>query len=358
VIAEDGIKAFPFDVNRVLIRQYHHLGEDIGFEEAMRFRGQLTSAIMEIMNKNPRDSDSPVYTYLNGLTPPALAGAIQGQGQNEKNSDKVQEKIINTEKSYDIAKETHSALMQQVDEAQKRGDWIAAKTLLTAIRKMMMQEKAGQNEDPYILQRLALITYKSKFPNEKDALTEAHELLNLLEPGTSNDTETLGLWGAIHKRLAELTEDPAYLDEAIRAYERGFYIRNDHYNGINYAFLLNVRAGQATDKAEAIADYVEARRVRKEVISICEVWLKNNPIPDKDMNTGKKQTEYHYHNNWYWVKATMGEAYVGIGDEEKAQQELKDAYENAPEKWMKQSTEEQLAKLKPLLGDSPLKYIV
>src|SRR3984885_6659363 len=44
VIAEDGIKTFPFDVNHVLVRQYHHLGEDIGFDEVMRFRGQLTNA--------------------------------------------------------------------------------------------------------------------------------------------------------------------------------------------------------------------------------------------------------------------------------------------------------------------------
>ena len=92
--------------------------------------------------------------------------------------------------------------MLQVDEAQKKGDWIAAKALLSAIRQMIkdeMQKKqetaqvkmVEQQEDPYILQRLALITYKRKSPNEKDALIEAHLLLNLLNPGTSNDTETL-----------------------------------------------------------------------------------------------------------------------------------------------------------------------
>src|SRR5881296_3434012 len=44
IIAEDGIKTFPFDVNRVLIRQYHHLGEDIGYGEALRFSKLLTEA--------------------------------------------------------------------------------------------------------------------------------------------------------------------------------------------------------------------------------------------------------------------------------------------------------------------------
>src|SRR5215212_6557232 len=58
VIGEDGIKTYPFDVNHVAVRQYHHLGEDIGFEEVMRFRDLLTKSILEIYNKNPREKDS------------------------------------------------------------------------------------------------------------------------------------------------------------------------------------------------------------------------------------------------------------------------------------------------------------
>lgn len=372
IIAEDGIKTFPFDISHVAVRQYHHLGEDIGFEEVMRFREQLTNAIKVIFNQEPRSKDSPVYTFLNGLTPPALAAAIQEKVQEvidasvpgkkgEENSDKV-----STSNSGAIESETHSILMQQVEEAQKKGDWITAKSLLSAIRQMMkveMQKKqetaiikiADQQEDPYVLQRLALVTYKSKFPNETDALIEAHHILNLLDPGTCNDTETLGLWGSVHKRLWELLKELKFLNEAVRAYERGFYIRNDYYNGINYAFLLNVRAAHATDTAEAIADFVEARRVRKEVLDISEKWLKNNPMPDKEKIPSSALTDYL--KNWYWAKATEGEAYVGIGDEENAQKVLEEAFEKAPEEWMKESTKEQIAKLRPLLENSPLRHI-
>lgn len=205
------------------------------------------------------------------------------------------------------------------------------------------------------MQRLALITYKSKFPNEKSALLEAHGLLNLLNPVTSNDTETLGLWGAVHKRLWELTKDIKFLDEAIRAYERGFFIRNDYYNGINYAFLLNVRAAESSDPAEAIADFVEARRVRKEVLSICEAWLKDNPMPNKD--NVPEQAVTGYLKNWYWVMATIGEAHVGMGDEAMANEVFGEAYAKAPEGWMQESTESQLKKLKPLLENSPLRFI-
>jgi hypothetical protein len=78
VICEDGAKSFPFDVNHVLVRQYHHMGEGIDFDEVERFRAALTGAIRDILAQDPPSYDSPVYTFLNGLTPPALAAAMQG----------------------------------------------------------------------------------------------------------------------------------------------------------------------------------------------------------------------------------------------------------------------------------------
>lgn len=358
VIAEDGIKAFPFDVNRVLIRQYHHLGEDIGFDEVVRFRGQLTKAIQEIMSKNPRDKDSPIYSVINGLTPPGMAAAAQAAVQNTITQNMVAALQGNSAQPDTTAPDaTHSELMQQVDEAQHKGDWITAKSLLSVVRQIMLKDKERQAEDPYIIQRLALATYKSKIPTEKDALLEADEILQKLNPVTSNDTETLGLWGAVHKRLWELTKDPAHLDDAIRGYERGFYIRNDYYNGINYAFLLNIRAAATADPAEAIADFVEARRARMEVLQICEQWLNDNPLPGNNYSIPNSTSNTLKGVNWYWILATMGEAYVGLGEEAKAQEILNEAYAKAPESWMKQSTEEQLNKLRPLLANSPLEYI-
>ena len=43
----------------------------------MRFRQELTKAIVEIMQKEPRDKDSPVYTFLYGLKPPAITAAMR-----------------------------------------------------------------------------------------------------------------------------------------------------------------------------------------------------------------------------------------------------------------------------------------
>lgn len=367
VIAEDGIKTFPFDVNHVVVRQYHHLGEDIGFDEVMRFRGLLTAAIVEILKKSPRDNDSPVYTFLNGLIPPVIAAAKIAAAAAVKSGEALGKALVAgalpvTEAAGPPAGEatplttsTHSMLMQQVDEAQKNGDFVAAKNFLSFIRGMMKQEAPTRSEDPYIIQRLALVTYKSKSPSELEALREARDLLIALDPATSNDTETLGLWGAIHKRLGELTGDKSHLDEAVRGYERGFFLRNDYYNGINLAYMLNVRAkALAADPAEAIADFVQARRVRMEVLSICEYYLANNPGPAEGASA---QAGLEYQKSKYWVLATMAEAYFGLGDEATGEQRLAEAYAAAPLEWMKKSTQEQLNKLKLLLADSPLKRI-
>ncbi len=353
VISEDGIKTFPFDVNHIAVRQYHHLGEDIGFDEVMRFRQLLTQAIVEITKKDPRPKDSPVYTFLNGLTPPALAAVVQAAVQAAvETGPKPASEPEGAPKAVDP---THSVLMQQVDDAQKRGDFVTAKSLLGVIRGMMKAQAPNRPEDPYVIQRLALITYKSKFPTEEAALREAHELLASLDPATSNDTETLGLWGSVHKRLWDLTKDWEQIQEAIRGYERGFYLRNDYYNGINLAFLLNCRAAEATDPAEAVADFVQARRVRKEVLAICEQWLAANPVPDAQ--SASPEAVKQAQNNRYWVLATIGEAYVGLGDEAKGRAQLETAYAAAPEGWMAESTREQIAKLELLLDKSPLKLV-
>lgn len=363
VVCEDGATSFPFDLSHVLVRKYHHMGEGIDFDEVERFRAKLTEAIKEIAATSPPANDSPVYVFLNGLTPPALARAMQGVAQEVARAAPV------VEPAASDGTLIYSVLMQQVDEAQSKGDFVTAKTLLTLLRQKMKEAAAkaaeearsrGQTdvqerpEDPYIIQRLALVTYKSKIPSPQGALEEARALLLTLNPATSNDTETLGLWGAVHKRLWDLTGDGAHLEEAMRGYERGFQLRNDSYNGINFAFLLNVRAADAARRAtaarspseatqllaDAIACFVDARKVRAEVLKICQAEAEKLPSAER-----------------YWVLATRAEAHLGMGDEERAAQTFKEASDVAPAPWMVESTKEQMDKLRALIADSPLRFI-
>lgn len=353
IIAEDGIKPpFPFDLNHISIRQYHHLGEDIGFDEVMRFRAVLTNAITEIMhNTEPRNPDSPVYTFLTGLkvtidNQPAQDNTIDLSG----NTNAYHHHSI----SDTVEGLTHSVLIQQVDEAQKRKDWSNAKRLLgLALRQS--QKDNNNLEDPYLLQRLALVTYKSKYPSEKEALEEARNLLQPLMPQTSNDTETLGLWSTIHKRLWFVMQNESDLDEAILASERGYYLRKDPYNGINLAFLLNVRSSRTKDAAWAIADFIQARRIRQEVVTLCKKWLAENPEPQHRVVHDPVTVEFAKRYNYILV--TLVEAYFGLDEELKANRMLKEAFHKAPEGWMPEATMEQLNRLKVLLADSPLRFI-
>ncbi len=352
VICEDGMKSQAFDVNHILVRQYHHLGEDIGSSEARRFSKLLTGAIVEILNKSPREKDSPVYTFLNRLKAPEIAAVIEEAANNGVNSPPVKSQEIRN--IADEKKPTHSELMKEAEDAQKAGDWATAKTFLATIRKNLKADNPDK-EDSYILQRLALATYKAKIPDELTSLKSAKNLLELLNPNNSNDPETLGLWGAIHKRLCEIGNDLDSLNKAIKAYERGFYVRRDHYNGINYAYLLNLRASLTKDSAEAITDFMLAKRARLEVIDICEKWMKENPLlAGKD---GAPDVIRVYWESRYWVQVSLAEAYLGSGNEAKATELLEDAYSKATQSWMQESTESQIGKLKKLLSDSPLQYI-
>lgn len=136
-----------------------------------------------------------------------------------------------------------------------------------------------------------------------------------------------------------------YLNQAILAYKRGFYFGNDYYNGINYAFLLNRRAVNA-EPALAIADWVEAERVRQEVIRICEDRL------------AILETDDALQNERYWILATLWEAALGIGDLEMASRWEQQARKSASEAWMlTESTEPQIGALLALLVHSPLRYL-
>jgi hypothetical protein len=171
-IAEDKL-VFPFDVGQVAIRTYHHLGDGIDFGEVERMRDELKKAIVVVGAQAA--CDSPVYTFLKDLRPPAVAKAEAERAA-----------LANSSGAETASQPTVRVLMDQVEAAFARSDFITAKSLLTVVRSMMPNEV-------FVIQKLALATYKSKVPTELDALNDASQILEGLGPATSTDTETLGL---------------------------------------------------------------------------------------------------------------------------------------------------------------------
>jgi hypothetical protein len=213
IIGEDSNTKIPFDLNHIVIRKYRHLGEDIGATEARRVSTELTKAIKELLAAVEPKADSPVYTFIPRLQTPGLASAVPVAAAASTLSPAAPPQ----------PNETHGAMMTLAREAQAREDFATAKSLLSSIVTLIKSQAPDRPVDATILQQLALVTYKSKQPSALEALRAACAILADLEPDTTNDTETLGLWGAVHKRLWQLNRDRTSLDGALRALERGFF---------------------------------------------------------------------------------------------------------------------------------------
>jgi hypothetical protein len=329
VIAESRF-SFPFDLNHLLIRTYDHLGTGIDFEEAERLKKNLMDAIRTLLDTN--EVDSPVYTFLPDLNPPSRKPTPPG------GSGDLQPAVVSS-----ADEQSFSVLLDAYHGARTDDDYAAAKGLLTTLRKM-------KPRDPYLIQQQALVTYKSRQPDTVQALNDARAILQEhLPPDTTSDPETLGLWGAIHKRLWEEQGDMADLNTSVAAYERGFYLRRDYYTGINYAFLLDLRAAQQADPDEALADRVIARRVRQQVLHIVDATLDSLPRA----RSGQPGDPHEA----YWLGATRLEAMLGLGMLSEMEQEKNTLYETAPEPWMRGSTDEQLTKLQLLLEEGAARTI-
>jgi len=321
VIAEKLFK-FPFDLGHVIIRPYEHLGTGIDFEEAERLKNELVRTITLILQN--QDVDSPIYTFLPSLRPPAMDDdRAAGVRRVEAGAPAV---AANPATRF-------SETLDAFREAKKHGQWQSAKECVERLSE-------SSPDDPYLVQQHALTTYKSAKPTVLDSLEAARTILQKLEPKTSGDPETLGLWGAIHKRFWEINSDRAALDEGIAAYERGFYLKRDYYTGINYAFMLNERARIQANADEAKCDFVLAQRIRRQLLAITEEQLATLP---RNAEGAVQDAEERY-----WLQATRLEALMGLGDPE-FEQEREHVFGTAPEPWMKDATQHQLDRLAALL---------
>lgn len=274
VISEKELK-YPFDVNHTIIENYEHLGPDIGVSEAKRFTHELKEKVKEVL-KNQR-KDSPVYIFLPKLYPPSFT---------EEEIEEIKEASQSTGNFSD--------LLEKAEKAKNNGEYLEAIKLFKECLKF-------DENNPFLIQRLALAIYKSEKPNPIKALQNAEKELQKLSPELTTDPETLGLSGAINKRLHKLKNDIGYLDKAIWFYRKGFYIANDYYNGINTAFLLNKKALLESDAKHSVSYYYQANEIRQAVVKICEDLINNENFKDR--------------HDKQWVYQSLAQAYLGLGEE-------------------------------------------
>jgi tetratricopeptide (TPR) repeat protein len=179
----------------------------------------------------------------------------------------------------------HAEVLKNRKEFDKAGK-IFAKAL---------EQKPG---DTFLIQRMALVTYKSQEPDAIASLHNAHEMLLGLKPAESNDPETLGLSGAIHKRLYEESGDKFFLEKALSFYKRGFSVTKDYYNGINLAYLYLLKAAESDLNTEAFSYFEKAAVVNENVISICINLIIAEGFEER--------------NDKEYIYQTLAQAYLGL----------------------------------------------
>ncbi len=311
VIKEEEGK-IPFDLDHTRIFHYKHLGEDIGADEAQRCQKALVEKI-ESVTKNSL-VDSPLYDFIKNINPPQIPKAEY-------------KKIIG-----DLAeRETHIFAI-----AEKAKDHMLENEFVEAAKLWKKAAESVPSED-YFIQQQALSVYKSKEPSENTALADALRIIEKLAPdGDSNDPETLGLTGAIYKRMWLLNSDIECLKRAIKYYEKGFQIRSDYYTGENYALCLDMMSSVEDDDDEKTYYLIAAKKARKQIIEILE-------DVESATDDGEISVEFK------WAIATLSNCYYGLGEDEKGKKFEKLFTSLAEAKWEKETFQENKNKLFELI---------
>jgi hypothetical protein len=348
VISEDKL-TYPFDLNHIKITNYTHLGDAIDFEEVERFRKKLGEVLTEVLAKE--EPDSPVYTYLERLVPPSILEQEERRAAMEQAAPPAAAGEADNGKVLSI-------IIDEGEEALSKSDFVTAKNLFESA---MIISNAGTNtavvNDSYLVQRLALATYKTQQPDKITSLNNALKLLGQLDLDHTNDPETVSLAGAIEKKLYEESGDEQHLSRAIVYHQRGYYLLSNRYNAVNLAFTLNYRANSSLCKTreEQIADMIYANYTRQRILTLCEkdwddITKRESSDSNNKLSEQDRQTRQDYYNEQkFWILINKAEAHFGLGefDAYRKAREQADAIDHAD--WMMRSLDEQIVKLRKLL---------
>ena len=221
-------------------------------------------------------------------------------------------------------------------------------------RKILYILRKKQPNDLKIYQQEALCTYKDPdLPSEEKfdkAINILRETENLEE---TNNTETLGLLGAIYKNKWKFDNQYYNLKKSKHYYHRGYQIwlkkieqnqptSDDGYTGINAAYVLDLMAslqmnqileiGAHDDVQQNLEKLDHAREIREKIISILSQKIQTQPEKAN-----------------YWIYTTLVEACLGINDFENAKKYWNSALAKQPDSWQLESTKTQLIQLGQML---------
>lgn len=289
IIIKGGESKIPFDLGHTRILSYEHLGNEISTKEAQRSVRKLKSMINAV-TENPIP-DSPLYTYIPKIEQPKIS---------DEDLEEIIGELLDKENTIYILSEQARKFMRENRFEEAAQKW----------------HRLGEmvENDIFYIQQEALCTYKSEKPGKIPALTNALQIMASIKEQT--DTETLGITGAINKRLWYETKDESFLDCAIEMYKKGWTLHQDYYTGENYALCLEKKSTLEKDERHKIHKQVEAEEIRKQIIKIILLTLEEEEPEELK-----------------WKYATLANCYFALKDTEKGQEYEQMFKEQNPDEW-------------------------
>lgn len=305
IMAQKSCK-IPFDLDHSRFLIYEDIGDNLEDADASKIQLQLKEFIKESEKEEP---DSPLYTYLPEIKPPII-------------SDEKYKKII---EAAENKTDTISQLIESSQDDMSNNEFDSAKKTLRHLHTLL-----PNNE--YVIQQLALATYKSESPNATKALDSALDIIKKLCPESSLDIETLGITGAIYKRLYRLNRNFDYLDESTYYYKRGYVIKNDYYNGENYANCLMLKMLDPS-LAQTDKNYIkyECKTVYENIIEII-----NNTMDEGESDI--------------WMYATLAVCNYCLKNESDFKKYEKEFYDKCSVDWQKETYKQTINELEPVVN--------
>ena len=206
---------------------------------------------------------------------------------------------------------TPEATLKLAGRLKSKGAFGYARTVLErAWRHPELDQNPGMRER--VIQQRALCTYKDEYLPLDQRLDEALPILNDCRDtlAGSNDPETLGIAGAIHKRMWEVGARREELERSYGYYRRGYEAATRAapeardagavaYTGINASFILDLLGNEECRSsglglAGVVERHAEARRIRSELVQTLEAAATDPSQQD------------------WWIWATLAEAHLGL----------------------------------------------
>lgn len=185
-----------------------------------------------------------------------------------------------------------------------------------------------------VQQQIALCTYKDEELPRPHRFYEALDILeNRCNLKSTTDCETLGLGGAVYKRLWDYNGQRTALERALACYQRG-YAQNpddDGYVAVNTAFILDVLASKERETLDdptpdvPAQRFAEADKIRKGIVARWGESCLANPT--------------------WWACASVGESAFALGDFVTAAAALNAGLKTKPKSWERDTLIKQLAQI-------------